>query len=83
VQDGDYIMIEAGSTASSMMQFLHQSNLTILTNGLLDSSKFGLRSLVQVMALDEVDTIVTDAGAPPDIVTDLKSRGIDIRIADE
>ena len=45
---------------------------------LLDSSKFGLRSLVQVMALDEVDTIVTRADAPPDIVTALKSRGIDI-----
>jgi DeoR/GlpR family transcriptional regulator of sugar metabolism len=165
VQDGDYITIEAGTTASSMMQFLHQSNLTILTNGLqasilaapnvhnltlicsggilidtgafigpqaedfflkfrvkkafigaqglterdgftdptplytrlkdamrqntekaimlLDSSKFGIRSLVQVMTLDEVDTIVTDTGAPPDIVTALKSRGIDIRIADE
>ena len=48
-------------------------------NGLLDSSKFGLRSLVQVMALDEVDTIVTRADAPPDIVTALKSSGVDIR----
>jgi DeoR/GlpR family transcriptional regulator of sugar metabolism len=165
VQDGDYITLEAGSTASSMMQFLHQSNLTILTNGLLasilaapnvhnltlmcsggilidagafigpqaedffskfrvkkaffgargltekdgftdltplytrlknvmrqntekaimllDSSKLGIRSLVQVMTLNEVDMIVTDAGAPTDIVTALKGRGIDIRIADE
>jgi DeoR/GlpR family transcriptional regulator of sugar metabolism len=165
VEDGDYITIEAGSTASNMIQFLHQGNLTILTNGLLasiqaapnvnnltlicsggvlietgafigpqtedffskfrvkkvffgaqgltlsdgftdptplytrlknamrlnadkaimllDSSKFGIRSLVQVMTLEEVDTIVTDAGAPPEIVAGLRSRGIDIRIADE
>jgi len=82
MQDDDYITIETGSTASSMMQFLHQSILTILTNGLLDSSKFGIRSSVQVMTLAEVDTIVTDAGAPPDRLTALKSRGIDIRSAD-
>jgi DeoR/GlpR family transcriptional regulator of sugar metabolism len=50
---------------------------------LLDSSKIGIRSLVQVMTLNEVDMIVTDAGAPTDIVTALKGRGIDIRIADE
>lgn len=50
---------------------------------LLDLSKFGIRSLVQVMMLAEVDIIVTDASAPPEIVADLKSRGIDIRIANE
>lgn len=37
VEDGDYITIEAGSTASNLIQFLHQGNLTILTNGLLAS----------------------------------------------
>ena len=163
VCDGDYITIEAGSTASSLVPFLNQSNLTILTNGLLtsmmvapvirnvtlicsggilietgafigpqaedffskykvkkaflgaqgftagdgftdptplytrlkhimkqnaekiivmiDSNKIGVRSLVQVLAVEDVDTIVTDAGASPEIISILKDRGIDIRIA--
>ena len=162
VEDGDTITIEAGSTATSVVSFLQQTNLTILTNGLLtammvapkvqttslicsggilsqmgafvgpqaedffskfrvkkaffgargltirdgftdptplytglknamkqnaekvimllDSSKFGVRSLVTVMPLDEVDTIVTDAGAPVEMVAALQERGIDIRV---
>ncbi len=162
VLEGDYITIEAGSTASSLVPFLNQSNLTILTNGLLtsmmvapiirkvtlicsggilietgafigpqaedffskykvkkaffgvqgltvedgftdptplymrlkhfmkqnaekvivmvDSSKIGVRSLVQVLAIGDVDTIVTDAGAPPEIISVLQEKGVDIRI---
>jgi DeoR/GlpR family transcriptional regulator of sugar metabolism len=163
VEDGDTITIEAGSTATSIVSFLQQTDLTILTNGLLtammvapkvqntslicsggilsqmgafvgpqaedffsklkvkkaflsargltikdgftdptplytglknamkqnaekvimllDSSKFGVRSLVTVMALEEVDMIVTDAGAPVELVADLREMGIDIRVA--
>jgi len=163
VSDGDYITIEAGSTASSLAPFLNQSNLTILTNGLLtsmmiapiirnvtlicsggilietgafigpqaedffskykvkkvffgahgltvedgftdptplysrlksvmrenaekviamvDSSKIGVCSLVQVLAIEDVDTIVTDAGASSEIISALRDRGVDIRIA--
>ncbi len=163
VEDGDYITIEAGSTASHMVPFLKQSNLTILTNGLLptmlaapyardltlicsggilietgafigpqaedffskyrvrkvfvgaqgltvedgftdqtplytrlknamkqntdkvivliDSSKFGSRSLVQVMALSEADVVVTDSGAPVEIAAALRRKGVDLRIA--
>ena len=163
VEDGDTITIEAGSTATSVVSFLQQTNLTILTNGLhaamvvapkvqstnlicsggilsqmgafvgpqaedffskfrvkkaffgargltirdgftdptplytglknamkknaekvimlLDSSKFGVRSLVPVMSLEEVDTIVTDTGAPVEMVADLREMGIDIRVA--
>jgi len=162
VEDGDTITIEAGSTATCIVPFLIQTNLTILTNGLLtammvapkvqttslicsggilseigtfvgpqaeeffskfrvkkaffgargltvkdgftdptplytglknamkqnaekvimllDSSKFGVRSLVPVMSLEEVDTIVTDAGAPVEMVAALQEKGIDIRV---
>jgi DeoR family fructose operon transcriptional repressor len=163
VEDGDYITIEAGTTASSMVPYLKQSNLTVLTNGLLtsmmifpsirkviamcsggilietgaftgpqaedffakfrvkraflgakgltiedgftdpsplyirlknvmkqntqqvillvDSSKIGVRSLIQVVALDEVSVIVTDSEAPQLIVDRLREKGIDVRIA--
>lgn len=169
VEAGDTILVEAGTTASSLVPFLNQPNLTVLTNGLhtiqllytlkqqdpqrnltamcsggilietgaftgpqaedffarfrvkkaflgahgasleggftdpsplysnlkrimkastervimlLDSSKFGVRSLVQVMSLDEVDLLVTDPGAPEEIVTDLRLAGIDVRQAE-
>jgi len=163
VKDGDNILVEAGSTASSMIPFLHQSNLTVLTNGLaaalyavqrtpaislicsggvlidtgafigpqteeffakfrvnkaffgaqgvtledgftdptplysqlkctmkrnadqaimlIDSSKFGVSSLVKVMCFDDVDIIVTDADAPLQFLDGFRQKGIDVYIA--
>ncbi|MBN1148201.1 MAG: DeoR/GlpR transcriptional regulator [Anaerolineales bacterium] len=165
VTDGDNITIEAGTTASAMLPFLQQKNLTVLTNGLvatieaarnipdmtvmcsggilietgafigpqaqeffehfrvkraflgakgltledgftdptplynelkgaikasaeeivvlLDSSKLGVRSLIQVMRLEEVNILVTDYQADPELVEALRQRGIDVRIADQ
>jgi DeoR family transcriptional regulator, fructose operon transcriptional repressor len=165
VSQGDTLTLEAGTTTSSMVPFLDQPDLTVLTNGLitsalaystghgnltwmcsggilidtgaftgpqaeefflkfrvkkafvgakglsledgftdptplytnlktvmkrmtetlivlLDSSKFGVRSLVRVLALQEVNILVTDAGAPSKMVAELRERGIDVRIAD-
>jgi DeoR/GlpR family transcriptional regulator of sugar metabolism len=163
INEGDYITIEAGTTASSMVPFLNLSNLTILTNGLLtsmmvapiirnvtlicsggilidngafigpqaedffskykvkkaffgaqgltvedgftdptplymrlksvmkqnsekvivmvDSSKIGVRSLIQVLSIEDVDMIVTDSGVKPEIISILQNKGVDIRIA--
>lgn len=163
VRDGDNIIVEAGTTASSMIPCLQQSNLTVLFNGLrgalqavqhahmmtlicsggvlidtgafigpqaeeffskyrthkaflgaqgvsledgftdptplysqlkcamvrsaeqvivlVDSSKFGVRSLVQILSFDEVDIVVTDSGAPADILDGLRQKGIDVHIA--
>jgi DeoR/GlpR family transcriptional regulator of sugar metabolism len=169
VEAGDTILVEAGTTASSLVPFLDQPNLTVLTNGLhtsqllytlkqqdpqrnltamcsggilietgaftgpqaedffarfrvkkaflsaqgvsleggftdpsplysnlkrvmkasteqvimlLDSSKFGVRSLVKVMGLDDVDLLVTDPGAPNEIIAGLRQAGIDVRLAE-
>lgn len=48
---------------------------------LVDSSKWGTRSLIKVMALDEVDIVVTDRDAPGSMVEILRKRGVDVRIA--
>ena len=162
ISEGDYITIEAGTTASSLIPFLTQSNLTILTNGLLtsmmvapiirnvtlicsggilietgafigpqaedffskykvkkaflgaqgltvedgftdptplymrlkqvmrqnaekvivmvDSSKIGVRSLLQVLSIEDVDTIVTDSGVSPEIISILQNKGLDLRM---
>ena len=41
-----------------------------------------LRSLIQVMSLDEVDIVVTDPAAPIDILDELRQRGIEVHVAE-
>lgn len=48
---------------------------------LLDSSKFGVRSLSPIIPLQDVDILVTDAGAPPEILAALREIGIEVHIA--
>lgn len=48
----------------------------------LDSTKFGRRSVSFLCELDAVDTIVTDAKAPADLVEALRARGIEVIAAD-
>ncbi|MCL4559300.1 MAG: DeoR/GlpR family DNA-binding transcription regulator [Chloroflexi bacterium] len=50
---------------------------------LVDSTKFGIRSLVQVMPLEDVDVIVTDPGAPQEMIAALRERGMDVRVVEE
>jgi len=47
---------------------------------LLDSSKFGVRSLSRIVPLSDVDILVTDQDAPIDLVNALRAQGIDVHI---
>jgi DeoR/GlpR family transcriptional regulator of sugar metabolism len=47
---------------------------------LIDSSKFGVTSLVQVAPPDGFDIVVTDAGAPPEIVAGLRELGVEVHV---
>jgi DeoR family fructose operon transcriptional repressor len=47
----------------------------------LDSSKFGRRSVSSLCDLDQIDVIVTDSGAPGELVAALKEKGIEIIVA--
>ncbi len=49
---------------------------------MLDSSKIGVSSLVQVMKIKEVDILVTDCDASPDVIDSLHQYGIDVHIAE-
>jgi len=49
---------------------------------MLDSSKIGVSSLVQVMKINEVDILITDCDASPDVINSLRQYGIDVRIAE-
>ncbi|MGZ4975414.1 MAG: DeoR/GlpR family DNA-binding transcription regulator, partial [Limisphaerales bacterium] len=46
-----------------------------------DSTKIGRKSVSFLCDLDCIDTIVTDAGAPPDLVCALQQKGIEVVIA--
>lgn len=48
---------------------------------LLDSSKFGNQSLTPIMRLHEIDVLITDAGAPADVLDELRQMGVDVHIA--
>jgi DeoR/GlpR family transcriptional regulator of sugar metabolism len=164
VEDDDILFLEAGTTVAAMTKYLHQGNLTVVTNGvetiystlprlaeltvmscggilrdkahtfvgpqaerffqemrartfflgatglafpegvtdpspfeiqvkramaasakrtilLLDSSKFGMRSLLPIIPLGEISVLVTDENAPVEYVTQLRDMGIDVHLA--
>jgi DeoR/GlpR family transcriptional regulator of sugar metabolism len=47
---------------------------------LMDSSKFGVRSLARIVPLEAVHVLVTDTAAPPDFVAALRAMGIDVHL---
>ncbi len=48
---------------------------------LIDSGKYGIRTLTRVMSLQDVDIVVTNSDAPPEMVTGLQECGIEVHLA--
>lgn len=49
----------------------------------LDHTKFGRRSVSFLCPLADIDTVVTDAGAPAGLVSELRERGLEVVVAGE
>ena len=49
---------------------------------LVDSSKFGLRSLAPLIPINQVHAIITDAGAPADDLRALEEQGVQVIVAE-
>ena len=47
---------------------------------LLDSSKLGARSLLQVLEIEEIPLMIAGSGASPEEVAALKARGLPVEI---
>lgn len=47
----------------------------------MDSSKFGMKSLLTVLNVDEIDILVTDEGITEPFMRALQDRGVDVRVA--
>lgn len=50
------------------------------TVALIDSTKFGVVSVVSVAPVGDVATLVTDLGAPQGMVSAIRDRGVDVRL---
>lgn len=48
---------------------------------LTDSGKLGMKAMVNVCPLKDVDVVITDSGAPKDVVDALKKAGVQVIIA--
>ncbi len=46
----------------------------------IESSKFGVRSALKTFDIEDVDVVVTDNGAPHDVVDELRSRGVEVHV---
>jgi DeoR/GlpR family transcriptional regulator of sugar metabolism len=45
---------------------------------LVDSSKFGVRSLMKVLDFGEIRLLITDAGAPAELLDGLRAQGVEV-----
>lgn len=78
------LTLKAGVTDPSMLEtqvkraMLEAAGQVIL---LMDSSKFGINSLLTVMQLEEIDVLVTDEGIAPEFREGLEACGVDVRVA--
>ena len=50
---------------------------------LCDSTKMGSDYLVSFASLDDIDVVITDAGAPQSFVDAMRERSINVIIADQ
>jgi DeoR/GlpR family transcriptional regulator of sugar metabolism len=48
---------------------------------MLDSTKFGARSLTRVLDFSEITLLITDEGAPADMLQGLRDRGVAVAVA--
>lgn len=74
--DIDYGLTTSNSLEASLNQRMIEAvQQTILVT---DSSKFGKRGFSLTCSIDEIDTVITDTGAPDGMVRALEDRGITV-----
>jgi DeoR/GlpR family transcriptional regulator of sugar metabolism len=77
------LTLEAGFTDPNMLETQVRKAMIASARQiimLLDSSKFGVQSLTTVLPAASPHILVTDEGAPPDMVQALGRGGVDVRI---
>ena len=77
------LTLSAGFTDPSMLET--QVKKAMITSAdqvimLLDSYKFGVKSLTTVLQVGEANVLVTDSGAPEDVLQALRSKGVEVHL---
>lgn len=75
--------LDVGLTDPNMLETQVKKSMSASTESviaLIDSSKFGVKSLMTVLGVDEIDVLVTDDGAPDDMVAAMRDRGVDVHV---
>lgn len=79
------LTLEAGVTDPSMLE-TQVKRAMIAAAGkvivVMDSSKFGVKSLLTVLGVEEIDILLTDAGISEELKGALIEQGVDVRVVD-
>ncbi len=79
------LTLEAGVTDPSMLE-TQVKRAMIAAAGkvimVMDSSKFGVKSLLTVMDVEEIDILVTDDEISEELRAELVKRGVEVRVVD-
>jgi DeoR/GlpR family transcriptional regulator of sugar metabolism len=78
------LTLETGMTDPHMMETQVKKAMIASASKvvvLLNSTKVGVKSLMTVMGLSEMEVLVTDEGCPAVLVDALVARGVDVHIA--
>lgn len=79
----DGLSAEGGLTTPH--QLVAQIGTTLISRArrtivVADSTKVGRRGFTPIAPIEDIDVLVTDAGADPDEVTSLRAHGVDVRL---
>ncbi len=74
-------MLQFGTSDSNELQALIKRKMMDISDHvflLMDSSKFGVRDLIHLARLDQINTIITDEEADAGMVESLKKQSIQV-----
>jgi DeoR/GlpR family transcriptional regulator of sugar metabolism len=77
------ITLEQGFTDPNMLEGQVKKAMSLAARQkvmLIDADKFGKLSLLTTFKLEEIDVIITNEGAPADMLDKLRNIGIDVQI---
>jgi len=80
----DGLTIETGTTTANILEAEVTRSLSRAADKVIvvaDSSKIGQRGFTTVMPVQQVDILVTDVDAPPELVAELREMDVDVRLA--
>lgn len=77
----DGVTFSNGITTSNVLEAEVERKMVEVANEIIlvaDSSKIGLKGLISIIPLDRIHKFVTDTGAPPEFVAQLRKQGTEV-----